>query len=817
MKTKFTRSLLSSALLLASTQVFANSAPIVPYGGGAFFYAWNANAYCDPTQGNCPEKWTDIIKNINAQVPSTADIAKLKYIYLDSITLNSSNFPPSSNLSLPFMVGGCNDPSASIQFCSTAGGLPYVKNGKNIIVGPAAVQALALALGSSPSNPYYIMPIVSDSFDDNLANLTQGQFQSLAFSLACIVNPSASNKNSGSGAANCRNVFMASLASNYSAQNISGLGFDIENPDLSGHHSDTPFADQSSATDFYTALQADISSNDSNPMIMISRGPGGLKETGTGTAYATTGDLLDALNTNSLSTKFIFSPQIYDLCDGMGNSTTSWACPVTTPFDSTPDGSAKNNYGEYTLFQPIPSAPIAGIDGVSSWDDETKSDIPFKDMSMSYLFKSEIMNKSLASSYPNVPVQLTISGGGSSQIWSRVNLYNINFADPTASSTSTAPDYYLAPVANYSSSAAVNFQPSMLYGDKQACQAENADGSIGATIPNCMSYNNPYGESVSSYATSLISTLQYTLTSNTSAPFYGLVMYPFTPYGYFDVNCPAKTAHRGMQCAGFLPEIPDGLVNGQKPVTSFWKTYIGQFANQAIGSSSKTASTNKEILLTLSNTPTPYYVLNAGAATINFQVSTYPSGGGTSAIQSYKANLIDATGHIVATGTANNSPIQINNAPGGNYTLEIQALDANGGVMTEVDAAANGGGTVPAPQIGLKNVNVFGAPTSTSYTLSWTLNCSSSATPPPGFSSATPPPGFLAVSQLYASGNSSPLTRITQWIGSPECGHTYQSTFSLSKGNFSTSATQASLILQEAGTFQNIAPPAYAPITIPSP
>lgn len=100
------------------------------------------------------------------------------------------------------------------------------------------------------------------------------------------------------------------------------------------------------------------------------------------------------------------------------------------------------------------------------------------------------------------------------------------------------------------------------------------------------------------------------------------------------------------------------------------------------------------------------------------------------------------------------------------------------------------------------SAHLVGTPSSTSYVLGWTLNC------------LTPPTeGVLATSSLYAEKNASPLSRHTQWIANPTCGSSYQSTF---KGNFSSTATQASLVLEQGGTFQEITPEEYVPITIPA-
>lgn len=856
MKNKFTRSLLSSALLLATTQVFADaSTSIVPYGSGVYFYAWNANEYCGMTPSNpsgaCPEKWTDTVKNINAQVPANADKAMIKYIYLDSITFNWNHAAGGlTGHSNTFTVGGCGTESSDdITFCSTSGGLTYSTMPTSD--GNKAVDQLATDMGPG----YYIMPMISDARDQALMSMNQQQLQGLAQALAGIVNGDA---------------------------NISGLAFDVENPDFSGRHFSGTFTDPNSASHFYSALQTAIGTS-ATKYIMVSRGPGGLMETNDGkqasAGMPTFGATLSLLNGKS-GPKFIFSPQIYDLCDGMGNTTTSWACPIqmpfnfnTQPFTSIPTNITKlptydstwqppisgAAYNNYQFFQAIPASPMPGStpltenpttakpgpvaltwtlffpNGKSPYDDPL-NDVPIKDMSMAYLFQAELNGKSFNSdtdiSPTNVPVQLTISGGASSQIWEHVNLYNVDpgVINPvqdlpnliTPANPYTTVDFYRYPTqfdASLdvpSSNSNIAFTPSMLYTNKQFCQYENPNGSSGATIPNCISYKNPYGETVASYAAAFFTTLQYALNQNTSGQsiFSGVAMYPFTPYGYFDKACAYDANTNPNAChAGFFPEVPDGLVNGQKPETSFWKTYIGQFANQ---STAGNTTPTPEILLSLNaNTDgsPAYYINNGGTATVNFTTRQYPATGTPTVIpNSYRANLIDATGVIVASSSDNGGSCTFNsctipNAPGGNYTLQLQALASNGGVITEVEAAANNGGTPPVPQIGLTSVAVSGSPTSTSYTLSWTLNCSSSA---------TLPPGFLAVSQLYVSGNNSPLSRLTQWIASPVCGQTYQSTFSASKGTLPSTATQASLALQQAGTFQNIAPPQYVAITIPS-
>ncbi len=893
MKNKFTRSLLSSALLLATTQVFADG--IVPNGSGVYFYAWTANEYCGQTgstlngqsfSGPCPETWTDTVKNINAQVPSTADKAMIKYIYLDSIQFNFSHSDAPLTQTI-FKVGGCTD-GDDITFCVSSNGLTYADPSNQN--GPDAVDQLAKDLPNSASNSYYIMPMISDARDKGLMNMSQNQLYSLAYSLACIVNPAAtapSWTNGFAGPANCGAVLNSNLNLKTADANISGLAFDVENPDFSGRHytqaSGTPGpVDQTSASDFYGALQTAIGTSAGTKYIMVSRGPGGLMETNDGNqatpGMPTFGEVLGGptgLNNNA-GPKFIFSPQIYDLCDGMGNTTTSWACPIqmpfnfnTQPFTAIPSNIQKlpsydattwqapisgAAYNNYQFFQAIPASPMPGStplaenpttakpgpvaltwtlffpNGKSPYDDPL-NDVPIKDMSMAYLFQAELNGKSFNSdtdiSPTNVPVQLTISGGASSQIWEHVNLYNVDpgVINPvqdlpnliTPANSYNTVDFYRYPTQFDASldvpstNSNIAFTPSMIYTNKQFCQYENPNGSSGATIPHCISYKNPYGETVASYAAAFFTTLQYALNQNISGQsiFSGVAMYPFTPYGYFDKACAYDANTNPNAChAGFFPEVPDGLVNGQKPETSFWKTYIGQFANQSTGGG--VINTTPETLLSLnSNTDgsPAYYINNGGTATVSFIAKTYPTGTPNPNISSYRANLIDATGTIVATGTSSTSPITINNAPGGNYTLQLQALASNGGVITEVEAAANNGGTPPAPQIGLTDVAVSGSPTSTSYTLSWTLNCSSSA---------TLPPGFLAVSQLYVSGNNSPLSRLTQWIASPVCGQTYQSTFSASKGTLPSTATQASLALQQAGTFQNIAPPQYVAITIPS-
>ncbi len=915
MRIKFTRSLLSSALLLASTQIFAATpTPIVPYGSGVYFYAWNANEYCGVTPSNpsgaCPEKWTDTVKNINAQIPAGADKAQIKYIYLDSITFNWNHSPTGlTGHGNSFSVGGCDaTPTPDITFCSNSGGLNYSTTPASD--GNTAVDQLANDMVSG----YYIMPMISDARDQALMSMTQAQLQGLATALASIVNGDS---------------------------NISGIAFDVENPDFSGRHYPGTFEDPNSASDFYKALQTAIGTSGTK-FIMVSRGPGGLLETNDGnqaTAGLTTfGETLSTLNKNA-GPKFIFSPQIYDLCDGMGNTTTSWACPIQTPFDLGMDAKglaspisglgkpiAGAYYNNYEFLQPIPNTPIPGSTPTAentetsltlSWplffpdgkaQDQYNSlytnplnDLPIKSMSMPYLFKAELEGKSFAPdisatsstftpgsspagydtgvisstqypasnmtntnpiSPPYVPVQLTISGGASSQIWEHVNLYNVdsgpvssvNFPNLPSTTNPKYPtvDYYRYPTQfdssldvqgdyrggntfnNYDANwgyfmtqsyYAIPFTPNMIYTNKQFCQYENPNGSSGATIPNCISYKNPYGETVASYANALFTTLQYALANDsakgatqTNAPFYGVAMYPFTPYGYFDKACAYDATNNPFPChAGFFPEIPDGLVNGQKPETSFWKTYIGQFANQWTGSSTGTIPTAQSNSTTTADTTAPetllslsqnYYANNNGTATVNFSVSQYPATGTPSTnVNSYRAKLVDATGAVVASsdqgGSCNSTSCTIPSAPGGNYTLELQALDANGGVITEVDAAANGGGTPPVPAYSIDGLKILRTPSKMSYTLTWTLHCT------------TPPSGVVAMSQLYLS-NGNPAANSISTISPLACGQE-SATFTPnnSKYPFSPQSKTVSLYVVNGKTLQSITPPvATIPISI---
>jgi len=808
MKFKSTPALISSILFLlasSSSTVFADAPPAQAIGSGVFFYAWNANGHCstdtstNPT-GKCPELWTDIIKNINAQIPASADRAKIKFIYLDSVSLNLPAPPISKTI---FTVGGCDDgASADVVFCTRSAGLTY--SSPQAESGYQAVSELNTVLNTASVPGYYIIPTISASGDANLESLSADQLKSLAYSLACIVNsdatPPSSFSNGFSGPTKCQDVFQYPKdlprppAAN-TASPISGLGFDIESPDLSNSKN----ADPQSAADFYTALQSAMgaSSPSSPKFIMVSRGPNGLNENQNGTIFGT---LLNTLNANANLPTFIFGPQIYDLCDGFG----TWACPADLPYNSSANGST---YGSSLLFDPIPSSANDG----TNWNTVISGEggLYFTELFGPHPFYSSL-NKNLGTTYPNIPVQPVISAGGSSQIWDHSNLYNIDF-----SSSNPTDNLFLNSSNADDTSPPVNFQPFMIYENKHACQAENPDGSLGATIPDCVSYPNPYSASIGSYASKFFTSLQYALIGgNTSSVFAGLTFYPFTPYGFWDGASKYNTDSPKKDAQGFFPEIPDGLVNGQKPQISFWDAYLNQFANQWIGSSTGTIPTQASIpasklFITL---PAGYYTLNPGSgnnlgtATVLFNTATYPKGPIPS-ISNYRANLIDAIGQIIATGTSPTSPISIPNAPGGNYKLEVQALDQNGSVLASTEAAAEGAGLPPVLQIALSQVALSGTPTSSSYTLSWTLSCNSIA---------TPPAGFLAVSQLYTAGNSAPLTRLTQWIASPVCGQTYSSSFTLSKGSFPTTATQASLVLQQAGTFQNITTTTYVPITIPS-
>ncbi len=995
---KFTRSLLSSALLLATTQVFATQ--LVPYGSGVYFYSWTANEYCstdtsiNPT-GSCPEKWTDTVKNINAQLPTdpttgaiTADKAQIKYIYLDSIQFNFSHADAPLSQSI-FKVGGCGD-TADITYCVNSGGLTYASpNNQN---GPDAVKQLATELGM-PASTYYIMPMISDARDKGIMNMSSGQLQSLAFSLACIVNPSASVPNPWlsnldqspftGGPTSCKDVFMGSMT-NYSAQNISGLAFDVENPDFSGRHyiqanGTLGPVDQNSASDFYSTLQQSIGAMTPAKYIMFSRGPGGLLETNDGQQAGTVlspttglpislptfGEILGG-NPNGMSytpavttglnqnpgPKFIFSPQIYDLCDGLGNTTTSWACPLAAPIDpgmdyqngansvATPaidavkgsENWGKQNaasksgalrgpvagayYNNYLFLQAIPNSPMPGStstllspnstplnlswvlffpdgnpqDKYYSLYNNPLNDVTVQAMSMPYLFKSELEGKSfmpvitvsgvtsgvisttqypLSSmtntnpiSPPDVPVQLTISGGASSQIWEHVNLYNVdaglitpnstlpNTITPTTSGATI--DYYryptqfdttgkyeqpdLFPNPDYITDVnngdsvitqyySIPFTPSMIYTNKQFCQYENPNGSSGGTIPNCISYKNPYGETVAAYADSFFTTLQYALANDsaaastqTSAPFYGVAMYPFTPYGYFDQACTASATNLNPCKAGFFPEAPDGLVNGQKPQTSFWKIYVGKFGNQWTGASTGTIPTAQanggttpfapasETLITL---PAGYYSNSGGTATVNFNVSTYPAGTTTdSNINSYRARLVDATGMVVASsdqgGSCSTTSCTITNAPGGNYTLEVQALASNGGVITEVDAAAMSPGAPPVPSsqaaITIQNATYVSP---TSYTITWILNCSGT-TPPKNLSSS------ISTAAVTGPG---PRTSLSMVSGTEKtCGASSTETFSTYGGYNVAVGSQVSVFLVD-DQFQALTTPQTAPLT----
>ena len=105
--------------------------------------------------------------------------------------------------------------------------------------------------------------------------------------------------------------------------------------------------------------------------------------------------------------------------------------------------------------------------------------------------------------------------------------------------------------------------------------------------------------------------------------------------------------------------------------------------------------------------------------------------------------------------------------------------------------------------LSISKLSVESGATGSSYTLDWTLNCTN-----------PPTAGFLATSQLYNSGNSAPLTRLTSWIDPTKtpitCGSSNTTTFTLSRGSW-PSATQVSLTLQQAGTFQNITQPVTTP------
>lgn len=728
-----------------SLPAFANTPSAQTLGSGAYFYAWNANEYCSTdttinSTGRCPEKWTDIIKNINAQVPDGASRAKIKFIYLDSVTLQNL-----TNTDTNYTVGGCGS-SANIVFCSTSAGLTYVPNADQQVDGPAAVQKLSQELGQG----YYIIPMVSDSGDQSGINsLDSTHLTLLANALATLVtnNP-----------------------------NVSGLAFDIEDPDMSSHKNTDP----NSASDFYTALQTAIGSDNPPKFIMVSRDPNGLNESQS-EPFGTT---LNRLNQSNPSTTFIFSPQTYDLCDGMG----TWACPLALPY--TPPGVSTPTYAQSNFFQPIPSDTADG----NGWD---SNDILFSKFATSYQFLNQLSGHSLPTPnlYPNVPVQPSISAGGSSQIWAQVNLYNVN----------SATDPFILGVSPYSN-APISFQPSMIYANKKPCQAENPDGTLGATIPNCVAYPNPYGETIAAYMDTFFTSLQYDLIGNNStSSFSGVTLYPFSPYGFFDKKSGSKANYQG-----YFPEAPDGLVNGQKPQTSFWEMYLNQFANQWISSPngtppSQTAPTTPELFLTLQSN---YYQLNGTTATVSFGTTSYPLGGTFSNIAAYQANLLDAVGTVVASGSCssnNCTTIHLNNLPGGNYVLQLEALDSNNHVIASTEAAVSNGGVPPAPTITISNLQVSGTPTTTSYTLSWTLNCT-----------IPPTSGFLAVSQLYAQGSSSPLSRLSQWVASATCGQTYQSTFSITHGQLPVSATQAEFVLEQAGTFQYITSSSFVPISIPA-
>ncbi len=821
----FNFSLLTSALLLiTSTSAFATPPTSVQaaIGSGVFFYAWNANGHCstdtsiNPT-GKCPTLWTDTIKNINAQVPASADRAKIKFIYLDSVAFNFHATNPSGDgktyvtPNKTFTVGGCGDEkTADIIFCSRSAGLTY--SNPQVESDPQAVSELNQILGPN----YYILPTVSDS--GSLTLLTAGQIESVAYSLACIVNPNAPLNSFSWGAwpsyatgtppTSCSQIL---TGANLNPQNltpiISGLGFDIE-PDLSGK-SNT--GDVNSAQDFYQNLQTFMgASSPTHPLfIMDSRGPNGLNENQNGTTFGT---LLNTLNGNTNLATFIFAPQIYDLCDGFG----TWACPVTNPF-ANPNN---NSYAANILAQAIPASQI---DGKKTWDYDPNgthngNDILFPELSASYQFYSALNGHSIPTStqYPNIPVQLMISGGGSSQIWSHANLYNADF-----STFNPAGDQFLTGV-NAVSVAPISFQPFMIYENKRACQAENPDGSLGATIPNCVTYPNPYFESLASYANTLFSSLQYAVsTNNSSSVFSGIALYPFTPYGFWDNASIPNPDNKKLHFLGYFPEIPDGLINGQKPQISFWDTYLNQFANQWIGSSTGTipAQTDTPASKLFITLPANYYTLNPGSgntlgtATVAVNTATYPNNSGLiNNIAGYKANLIDAIGQIVATGSCyvtspingittpctagpnSTESISIPNAPGGNYKLEVQALDSNGNVIASTEAAAEGAGLPPVPAYWIDGLKVVGTPTSSSYTLSWTLHCT------------TPPTGVVAMSQLYLS-NGTPTSNSISLIASTTCG-SESATFvpNNSKYPFSTQSTRVSLYVVNGKTLQSIAP-----------
>ena len=788
---KLTRTLLSSALLLASTQAFAGAPPSFALGSGVYFYAWNANAHCSTDvsinpSGKCPELWTDTVKNINAQVPASADRAKIKFIYLDSVSLNLPITPPAITKSI-FTVGGCADGANSdVVFCSRSGSLTYSDPASES--GFQAVSELITALGTG----YEIIPMISDQGDASLESLSSGQLESLAYSLACIVNSNATapspwpNGFSG-GPSSCSDVLTgASLNPQSLNPNISGLAFDIEGPDLSSSKNTDP----NSAFDFYSTLQASMgnSSAANSKFIMVSRGPGGLGETQNGTQF---GDTLTRLNGNASLATFVFLPQIYDLCDGMG----TWACPVTAPFNN-----SGSNYAGSFLFQPIPS--YSAIDG-SDWSGE---DILFDKLSMSYLFESELA-KPIGTSFPTVPVQPSISAGGSTQIWSHVNLYNADF---TTSNPTKDPYLTGVPAATGSTSTTLNFQPSMVYGNKQACQGENPDGSLGATISNCVTYQNPYGETLSSYATSLFSMLQYVIGpaqgNNSSSVFSGVSLYPFTPYGFWDETCGKKS----NICMGFFPEIPNGLINGQKPQISFWDTYINQFANQWTGSSTGTIPTQDSaasptLFLTL---PTGYYNLSAGTATVNFGIATYPMGGNTSGINSYRANLIDAVGNTVASGTCASSTctqIQITNAPGGNYILEVQALDINNGVIASVEGAAEApGAPVPPIQVSI-SIQSATYVSPTSYTLTWTLNCT------------MPPAAGPSIATVSGTFNGKPNQNLSTISGGGACGKTQTTSYSIPVKGYSVSPGDSVSLVQTGPNFQAVSSAASTTLSEVSP
>ncbi len=775
---KSTQTLLSLALFLTSTAAFA-TLPAIDMGSGVYFYAWNANAHCSTTNtitnptGRCPELWTDTIKNINAQVPASSNRAQIKFVYLDSVTLNLPAAPITKTI---FTVGGCSD-STDIVFCSRSGGLTY--SDPQSESGYQAVSDLNTALGSS----YYVMPMVSAAGDTSLESLNANQLESLAYSLACIVNPNATPPAGlTNGPSACSAVLTGtSLNPTNLTPTISGLAFDIEGPDLSSHKNADPY----SAGDFYGAVQTAIGASSSqNPkFIMVSRGPNGLNEAQDGNKIdnptqaqisLTFGTVLNTLNQNSNLVTFIFSPQIYDLCDGMG----TWACPVTTPY--TPTGTSTPTYAQSLFLQPIPADTADG----NGWD---ANDILFQKFSAPYQFFNQLNGHSIPTPalYPNVPVQPSISAGASSQIWSHVNLYN---ADSTK-------DPFLLGVPVYSG-APVSFQPSMIYQNKKACQAENADGTLGATIPNCVTYPNPYGETIASYASTLFATLQNSLSANNSSSvFSGVTLYPFTPYGFFDNACASKT----VLCQGYFPEAPDGLVNGQKPQISFWKIYLNQFADQWIGSTSGTIPTQTTLAtpaLFLTFPTTGYYSLNSGTATINFGTATYPTGGNINNISGYRANLIDAIGNTVASGTCASSTctqIQISNAPGGNYVLEVQALDLNNHVIASTEAAANAPGAPSAPQI---SINIQNAKyiNSTSYSVTWQLNCTTS------------PANLSSISTAAVTGPG-PRTSLSMVAGADRnCGRSVTEIFNTYAGYTVSPGAQVSVFLVNS-QFQAISAP----------